>query len=290
MAKRTASGGGGTATADKLLLALAALGMLITAYLTVTSWWDSGPAFCTAGSSCDLIRQSRWSTVLGLPLALWGFLLYLTIAYLAWRPASRLRRWKRLWNLALIGVAISLYLTAVGWLALDALCPWCLASLAVIVGIFAAVALRRPPSAPEMPWWNWWLNSGVLVLVTWGATHAYYNFEDLFQPPEDPRLEALAQHLERTDAEFYGAAWCVNCQEQKALFGDAAELLPYTECSPGGRNSPMAMACVAENIQSYPTWIIRDQRHIGVMEPEELARLSGFNWEAGSNTRETGTR
>ncbi len=276
----TAKSSGAGRAPDMPVLALAILGMLITGYLTGVAWWETSPAFCSTGSSCDIIQQSRWSRVLGLPLALWGFLLYALIAYLAYRPMSRLRRWKRLWSPSLIGVAISLYLTLTGIIALDAVCLWCLASLVIISAIFIKVAIKRPPSAPDVPWSNWLMNSGILVLVVVGGLHVYYNYSDMLKPKQDPRLEALASHLDQAGAEFYGAFWCVNCQEQKRVFGDAADALPYTECSPTGRNGPMAFACIDQNIESFPTWIINDKRYVGVLDPEELARYSGFDWSA----------
>lgn len=264
---------------DLPVLILAALGMAITAYLTGVSWWEAAPAFCSAGSGCDVIQHSRWSSILGLPLALWGFALYAVIAVVAYRPMSRLKRWKRLWSPALAGVAISLYLTLVGLIALNALCIWCLASLVIISAIFATLIVRRPPSAPDVPWSNWLLNSGILVVVVIGALHAYYNYNDLLRPPQDPRLEALALHLDESGAQYYGAFWCTNCQEQRRLFGDAANALPYTECSPNGRGSQPAFACLDQGIESYPTWIIGGERIVGVLKPEELARRTGFDWE-----------
>lgn len=259
-------------------LALAAVGMVITAYLTGVAWWDAAPAFCGAGSSCDVIQQSRWSQVLGLPLALWGFILYALVALVAYSRLSHLKRWKRLWNLSLVGLVMSLYLTLVGLIALDAVCLWCLLSLATIAAIFVTNAVRPPPSAPEMPWWNWLLNSAILALVTAGAMHLYYNM-DLLTPPPDPRMEALVEHLNETDANYYGASWCASCQRQRQLFGNLADDLPYVECSPYGKGGLVAPACTEKGIENYPTWIIDGERTVGVLTPEELANRSGFDWE-----------
>lgn len=263
---------------DWPVLALAAFGMAITAYLTGVAWWDAAPAFCSAGSSCDLIAQSRWSRVLGLPLAFWGFLLYAVIAFIAYRPIAPMKRWKRLWSVSLIGLVLSLYFTAVGALELNAYCIWCLVSLCTLAAIFVVNAVRRPPSAPEMPWWTWLLNSAIAALVAVVALHLYYN-SDLLSPPPDPRLAPLAVHLSDSGAKFYGASWCASCQRQKQLFGEVADDLPYVECSPYGRGGPTAAACTQAGIQNFPTWIIDGERYIGVLEPEVLAKRSGFVWK-----------
>jgi len=260
------------------VLGLAGLGILITAYLTGLAWWDASPALCQEGSGCDLIRQSRWSRVFGLPLAFWGLLVYALMALLAYSPLAPTKRWTRLWRLAVVGLAISVYLTLVGIIALNAVCLWCLASLATMTAIFALLLWQRPAPAKGEVWWQGPLNSAVLALAVVGFLHLYYNSE-LLQPPASEKLEALAEHLEGTGARFYGASWCPHCQQQKRLFRQASESLPYVECSPAGRGGPTALACSRQNISNYPTWIIGNKRYEGVLEPRELAERSGFEWD-----------
>ena len=260
------------------ILGLAGLGILITAYLTGLAWWDASPALCQEGSGCDLIQHSRWSRVFGLPLAFWGLLVYALMALFAYSPLAPTKRWSRLWRLAVVGLAISVYLTLVGILALEAVCIWCLASLVTITAIFALLVRQRPQRSKSEPWWQWPLNSTVLALAVVGLLHLYYN-SDLLQPPPSAKLEALAGHLDDTGAKFYGASWCPHCQQQKRLFRQASDSLPYVECSPAGRGGPTALACRRENISNYPTWIIRNQRYEGVLEPNELAEYSGFEWD-----------
>ena len=267
---------------DWPVLALAAGGMLVTAYLVVTSLSSASPLFCGAGSDCDLIQQSRWSFLLGIPVALWGFGLYALLALIAGLGKPRLMRWRRLWLLAFFGTVFSLYLTAAGWLALEAFCLWCLVSLILISAIFALLSLRRPEAAPGMPWAGFLAGQGAMVAVVLVLLHAFY--AGWFQPPEDPRLRALAQHLERTGAVYYGASWCPSCQDQNRLFGQAARHLPYVECSPDGRAGGVAFECVANDISVYPTWVIGNRRFEQLLEPEELARRSRFNWDGWQET------
>jgi len=266
------------ASPELIVLGLAGLGLLITGYLTVVAWLGGGVAFCAEGSGCDVIQQSRWSVVFGMPVALWGFLTYALLALIAWRMPARLKRWQRLWVISLIGVCISLYLTVVGVVALASVCGWCLASLATITAIFVRVVLSRPESAPApgLAWSHWGLNTGAVALLAVGILHVYYS--DLLMAPEDPRLTALALHLDETGAKYYGAYWCPSCAQQRRLFGRSADHLPYVECSPEGRNGPRAMACVVEEISGYPTWVIGGQRIQSLLTPDELASYSGFVW------------
>ncbi|MEK7118834.1 MAG: thioredoxin domain-containing protein [Patescibacteria group bacterium] len=67
----------------------------------------------------------------------------------------------------------------------------------------------------------------------------------------------FAQCLKDKGVIFYGAFWCSHCKTQKALFGDAAALLPYVECStPDGR--AQLEACKDKKVEGYPTWEFPD--------------------------------
>lgn len=86
----------------------------------------------------------------------------------------------------------------------------------------------------------------------------------------------LAQHLTKIGAKIYGAYWCSACAKQKELFGpDASAKIDYRECDANGENSKAA-ECDQEEITSYPTWIINNQKYIGVRSLEELAQISNF--------------
>ncbi len=262
---------------DRVVLVLSAFGLLLTAYLSIVAWGESGAAFCTEGSGCDVVQGSRWSRFLGLPIAAWGFALYAALAWTAARPAPKPARWRKLWRLAFWGLAISVYLTLAGWIALQALCAWCLASLATLAAIFAVVHVRKPDHAPGVPWPTWLLGNGLVVLALLAALQM--SAMGLLERRENPRLRALAEHLQASGAKFYGASWCANCVAQKREFGAASGHLPYVECSPDGRSGGIAFECTAAGIGSYPTWMIGGQPYVGVIEPERLAKMTGFDWE-----------
>ncbi|HZF97521.1 MAG TPA: vitamin K epoxide reductase family protein [Pseudoxanthomonas sp.] len=263
---------------DWPLAALAGFGLLLTGYLTLVAWTRTKVAFCTAGSGCDLIQDSEWSTLLGLPMSLWGFGLYALIGALALqRRTTVMRRWRHAWRLSLLGLAISVYLTAVGVATLDAVCLWCLLSLATLAAIFAWLQRRRPSAAPGTRWSSWLLANGLVTLGLVGALHVHQSGL-LLQRPEDPRMAALVGHLNQAGAKMYGASWCANCREQRRLFGVSARRLQYVECSPSGQGGPAAFECVSAGIEAYPTWVIDGLQHRQLMQPQELAAITGFDW------------
>lgn len=139
---------------DAVALAIAAAGLLLTGYLTMLAWRGATPAWCTEGSGCDAIQSSAWSTLLGLPLALWGFVLYALVALAAVTGRSVLARWRWLSRLSLLGLAVSVLLTVVGWVDVGASCAWCLLSLLLLAALFAWTHVRRPAAAPGGPGWT----------------------------------------------------------------------------------------------------------------------------------------
>lgn len=260
---------------DIALLVLSTAGILLTAYLTYGAWFEVHPAFCSEGSGCDLVQSSRWATLLGLPMAFWGLLTYLVMAKLIWRGRRKSGSWTMLVFVAVCGFAISAYLTVISVMEIEATCPYCLASFAIITTIMVLTLVRQPPN------WSTSLKEAVVIAVLLiGGLHLHYSgVFDAAAGPEDPQLQALAIHLADKGVKFYGAYWCPRCQEQKAVFEASAKRLPYVECSSGGRGSPLTKACKAEKIRNYPTWIIGNQRLTGLQTPSSLAAASGFAWK-----------
>ncbi|MFZ2484773.1 MAG: hypothetical protein WAX80_00150 [Minisyncoccia bacterium] len=79
-------------------------------------------------------------------------------------------------------------------------------------------------------------------------------------------LDAFATCIKDSGATFYGAFWCPHCQNQKAMFGVSAKLLPYVECStPDGKGQ--LSVCKDAGVTGYPTWVFAD----GTRESGEVA-------------------
>jgi uncharacterized membrane protein len=106
------------------LTALAGAGMLLTAYLALTSWLGQPPLYCDEGSSCDIVQQSRWGTFLGLPTAFWGFLTYATLGHIGYRVRNPGLHWKSAWTVSLVGLGYSVYLNTISLLVIEAMCAY----------------------------------------------------------------------------------------------------------------------------------------------------------------------
>ena len=90
------------------------------------------------------------------------------------------------------------------------------------------------------------------------------------------KLDPFAQCLKDKGVVFYGAFWCPHCQATKKMFGTAARLLPYVECStPDGKEQ--LQICKDKDIKSYPTWTFPNSTTTltGERTLQELSDASG---------------
>ena len=254
---------------DLAVAALAAVGLLVAGYLAWLKWSGASALFCTPGTGCDIVQASRYAMLMGVPTALLGAAVYLVIGALALAGLDR-GRWRLAFVLAAAGVGFSGYLTYLSLVELRAACVWCLASAVIMMLLLGCLTLRRPAAAPEGARLAA-LGAGAALLAVVGGAFVFAGGP----PPATPYQDALAKHLARSGAVFYGAYWCPHCQEQKELFGSAAAQLPYVECDPKGRN-PQTARCEGAGVRVFPTWVFGTERREGVQRLEDLAKVSGF--------------
>jgi uncharacterized membrane protein len=130
---------------------LAGLGMLVSAYMTVYKLTDN-QTMCLGNGGCSVVNSSVFSEVYGIPVALIGFLGYsaiLAVLIIASRStllgsnASLL-----VFGLCLTGFIFTVYLIYVEIALIRALCPFCLASQAIMTILFAisVILLVREPT------------------------------------------------------------------------------------------------------------------------------------------------
>ncbi|MEO1558482.1 MAG: vitamin K epoxide reductase family protein [Cyanobacteria bacterium J06632_19] len=133
---------------SRLLIAgIASCGALVTGYLTIVKL-TGGDAACTAssaaagtGAGCNSVLSSPWATVLGQPLALFGFLAYFSMVVFALAPLllkggenkeQRQKLENLTWMFLLIGsismTVFSSYLMYVLFSQIKTVCPYCIAS------------------------------------------------------------------------------------------------------------------------------------------------------------------
>ena len=66
-----------------VLLVLAVLGVLISAYLTWTHFAGLAPICTGGGAACETVQSSRYATILGVPVALLGLIAYAGLIFSA---------------------------------------------------------------------------------------------------------------------------------------------------------------------------------------------------------------
>lgn len=137
-----------------VLVGGAAAGYLLIEYLT------GQPGLCLTGSGCDLVRASDFAYPLGIPMPLFGLVLYLAAGWLTWRTLSATPVAGIAPRAALVGVAVvaagaSAVLTGLEAFVIRAWCSWCLVSAAASVGLLGAAVLlaRSPAGTPATEAW-----------------------------------------------------------------------------------------------------------------------------------------
>ena len=190
------------------LTGLAAIGMILTAYLAVSGWLSQAPLLCSDGSSCDLVQQSRWGTFLGLPTAFWGFLTYGSLFYIGVKVRGPGTHWKSAWTVSMVGLGYSIYLMAISLLVIQAACFYCIASLTIMTVIFGVVTFQRSQKISKSNFPAFARQTVFITAIMVGGMHLHYS--GVFDPaagPEDPYLKGLAEHLTEDKAVLYGAYW-----------------------------------------------------------------------------------
>ncbi len=248
------------------LAALAAAGFVLSGYL----WLGTGGAelpLCPAGSGCSVVQASRYASLWGVPLPVYGLLYYGALLVLSGWGNDPARRWQLALPVSAAGAGASLVFLGVQQFVLQAFCSLCVVS-ALLSFLLFGLSLRFgrrgvgwPALAVPVALAVGFVVSAYAVAERQGATSAY--------------AEGLARHLAASGAKFYGASWCPHCAAQKRMFGEAARYLPYVECdarSPEGKPEE----CRRAGVQAFPTWVIGGRKYEGVLALEDLARLSGY--------------
>lgn len=119
---------------------LALLGVAVATYLTVVHY-DQGALVCGLGD-CHTVQNSRYAEIGGIPVALLGLGMYLSViglGVLRWlRPERVPLLTMTAFTLVLAGVFYAAYLTYLEVAVIHAICQWCVTSALLTVGILLA--------------------------------------------------------------------------------------------------------------------------------------------------------
>ena len=121
---------------ELLLIVLALGGFGINLLLLIRHMEGGGIAGCGSGSACEEMLNSRWSQVLGVPVTVFGGLVYLALMFAL---VARVR--------LLSGICLGLILGAAAWFVfvqaalIGRFCPWCMTAHAI--GVIVALSGMR---------------------------------------------------------------------------------------------------------------------------------------------------
>lgn len=118
-----------------ILLLLSAAGFFDSAYLTILHYKNIIPP-CTIAKGCETVLTSQFSVILGVPIALFGSLFFLTLIFLLLLESKQNGFFKFFKLLALAGVAASIILFSIQAFILHAFCQYCLLSEVIMLAIF----------------------------------------------------------------------------------------------------------------------------------------------------------
>lgn len=263
------------------VLILSVIGFLLSVYLTYLHYTEGHSAFCTQGSGCDVVRQSGYSSILGIPVALLGAIGYALIFWFSYVSVSRRMRWVLLYAISLAGFIFSVYLTYIEFFVIKAICPYCVVSAILITAIFIIIASRKSEFYPKLSS----LHTAVLTICIVGVvaigSSAFQSEDNSIKALERGGGKAnslqlgLAKHLRERGAVMYGSYKCPHCNAQKAMFGDASVYVNYVECDPAGENAKPSL-CYSRGIINFPTWEINGSYYEGAKSLQELAQISGY--------------
>ena len=123
-----------------LLAVLSVVGILISAYITWTHLRGVAPVCMGISGGCETVQTSRYSEILGVPVAALGLAGYAGLLF-----SSLLRGESGIFLglfFALVGVFFSAYLTWLELFVIHAICQWCVSSAILMVASLILTSMR----------------------------------------------------------------------------------------------------------------------------------------------------
>lgn len=127
---------------------LIAIGLVVTSYLSYLKATDTVSVCIEGGSTfnCELVLNSSYSRLAGIPIAYLGLLVYIILGVLLVleKRVPFLQEYGLMisFGVTLFAWMFSMYLVYLQFFVLQALCPWCLTHEATITVFFVVTLLR----------------------------------------------------------------------------------------------------------------------------------------------------
>jgi len=106
----------------------------------------------------------------------------------------------------------------------------------------------------------------ILVLALVGGIIYFQNQGFAIQDiPSEKVAKWIGEH-----SVLYIQAGCSHCVDQENLFGENVKFLTTVDCL------EETQKCIDDEIEGTPTWIIDNQKYVGVQSIEKLKELTGY--------------
>jgi uncharacterized membrane protein len=135
-----------------VLASLDLIGLAIAGYLSVIELQGELP-YCGPLKGCEEVALSQYARVGGVPVAVFGVALSISLFFLAiaWMRSGRIELLAAHYGLSLLGVVFEIYFTYLEVFVIGAVCVWCASygvSLLARFGVALLVWRRRQRYAP----------------------------------------------------------------------------------------------------------------------------------------------
>jgi len=263
----------------------------ITAFYLVKEHYSNDLSFCDSVGgglfSCSSVNKSEYSEFLGVPVAVFGAIWSMVLAFGAYEvykneKVAYFTTALLLWSF--LGILFIFYMVTAE-IILGAVCLFCtIIHILTIIIFYHAIKLYidlpvKPSAATFLHGMRYILLSVFVICI---LPVFLFNLGGQVPPTThvletegDDYFTKLANCLTKNQIKMFGSDSCGNCRRQKTIFGDAFDNVEYVECG------QQQQACEDNKITSYPTWIQFSPdgdeitRHKGVMSAQQLEDYSG---------------
>jgi uncharacterized membrane protein len=128
-----------------VLAGIALFGLAVAGYLTWVKV-TGGTVVCGPLGGCETVQTSEYSTVLGIPVSVYGmgYMVAVLATALAWWRTGDRRALVGTYLLGLVGTMAVAYLVFLQLFVIHAICAWCMAfDTTVVAGFIAAIVVYR---------------------------------------------------------------------------------------------------------------------------------------------------